>query len=68
MTRKEKSEMTPQRKKILIAKSAASEWCQCYKCDGIVNETGLKCNKDEHVTCCKWRDGYRTALLALDKC
>ena len=49
-----------------IAKSAANTWCRCFKCDGIVNSTHQKCEKDKYLTCHKWYDGYRTALLALD--
>ena len=48
-----------------IAKSAASTWCRCFKCDGIVNSTHEKCEKDKLLTCHKWYDGYRTALLAI---
>ena len=49
-----------------IAWSAASVWCNCYKCDGIVNDTGLKCEKPG-AACHKWYDGYRTAKIALGK-
>ena len=49
-----------------IARSAASVWCRCYKCDGIVNETGLKCEKPERA-CQKWFDAYKGALIAIDK-
>lgn len=49
-----------------IARSAASEWCHCFKCDGIVNDTGLKCEKPGGA-CLKWYDGYRTAMIALGK-
>lgn len=49
-----------------IAKSAASTWCRCFKCDGIVNSTHQKCEKDKLLTCRKWYDGYRTALLAIN--
>lgn len=48
-----------------IAKNAASTWCRCFKCDGIVNSTHEKCEKDKLLTCHKWYDGYRTALLAI---
>lgn len=48
-----------------IARNAASTWCRCYKCDGIVNATGFKCDKKKQATCRKWYDGYRTAMLAL---
>lgn len=48
-----------------IAKSAANTWCRCFKCDGIVNSTHEKCEKDKLLTCHKWYDGYRTALLAI---
>ena len=50
-----------------IAASAASEWCRCFKCDGIINETGDRCDKKNNVTCLKYRDGYKTALIALEK-
>lgn len=49
-----------------IAHNAASEWCNCYKCDGFINETGEKCAKPG-ATCWKWYDGYKTALIALEK-
>lgn len=49
-----------------IARNAASGWCRCFKCDGIVNATGNKCDKELSITCHQWYDGYRTALLALD--
>ena len=47
-----------------IAHNAASEWCNCYKCDGFINETGEKCAKPG-ATCWKWYDGYRTAMIAI---
>lgn len=46
------------------AKSAASLWCRCYKCDGIINETNTKCDKP-NCTCSKWFDAYKGALIAL---
>ena len=49
-----------------IARSAASTWCRCFKCDGIVNSTHQKCEQDKLLTCHKWYDGYRTALLAIN--
>lgn len=49
------------------ARSAASQWCYCHKCDGVVNETGLKCDKEKMHTCRKWYDGYRTAMIALGR-
>lgn len=49
-----------------IARSAASDWCRCFKCDGFINETGEKCAKPG-ATCWKWYDGYKTALIALEK-
>ena len=48
-----------------IAVNAANEWCRCFKCDGKVNATGSTCEKDKLLTCRKWYDGYRTALLAI---
>jgi hypothetical protein len=42
-------------------------WCRCFKCDGKVNATGCTCEKDKMLTCRKWYDGYRTALLALSE-
>ncbi len=49
-----------------IAISAANEWCRCFKCDGRVNATGCACEKDKKLTCLKWYDGFRTAMLALN--
>ena len=49
-----------------IAVNAANVWCRCFKCDGRVNATGCACEKDKRLTCHKWYDGYRTALLALE--
>lgn len=49
-----------------IARNAASAWCRCFKCDGIVNATKEKCNKETMSTCRKWYDGYRTAMIALE--
>jgi hypothetical protein len=51
--------------KDMVARNAASIWCRCFKCDGIINATSSKCNKEKLLTCRKWYDGYRTALLAL---
>ena len=48
-----------------IAVNAANTWCRCFKCDGVVNSTHEKCEKDKLLTCHKWYDGYRTALLAI---
>ena len=48
------------------AKEAANEWCRCFKCDGIVNETGLKCSKTRLLTCPKWYDSYKASLIALE--
>ena len=48
-----------------IARNAASGWCRCFKCDGIVNQTHEKCDKAKLMTCLQWYHGYRTALLAL---
>ena len=48
-----------------IARNAASTWCRCFKCDGIINETGQKCDKANLYTCRKWYNGYRTAILAV---
>ena len=56
-----------QEHKDLIARAAASTWSYCYKCDGIVNETGIPCDKRKMHTCRTWYDGYRTALIALGK-
>ena len=50
-----------------IAVNAANIWCRCFKCDGKVNATGCTCEKDKLLTCRKWYDGYRTALLALSE-
>lgn len=51
--------------KDMVARNAASIWCRCFKCDGIINATSSKCDKEKLLTCRKWYDGYRTALLAL---
>lgn len=48
-----------------IAHNAASEWSRCFKCDKIVNETGLKCEKPSRA-CWKWFDAYKGALIALE--
>ena len=50
-----------------IAISAANTWCRCFKCDGKVNTTGYTCDQDKKLTCHKWYDGYRTAMLALSE-
>lgn len=55
-----------QKLKEQIARNAASGWCRCFKCDGVVNSTRSKCEKEKLLTCHQWYDGYRTALLALD--
>ena len=47
-----------------IAWNSASVWCNCFKCDGIVNDTKQKCDKPFYP-CAKWYDGYRTAMIAL---
>ena len=57
--------MTDKELKEQIARNAATTWCRCYKCDGIVNETKTICGKDRQFTCLQWYNGYRTALLAL---
>lgn len=49
-----------------IAVNAANDWCRCFKCDGRVNATCCTCEKDKRLTCHKWYDGYRTAVLALE--
>ena len=51
--------------KDMVARNAASIWCRCFKCDGIINATSSKCDKEKLLTCRKWYDGYKTALLAL---
>lgn len=56
------------------ARNAASQWCRCFKCDGVArnliseNEPAVrfKCDKDKLHTCLKWYNGYRTALMALN--
>ena len=48
-----------------IARSAANNWCKCFKCDKIVRDTNSPCDKEKLLTCHQWYDGYRTALLAL---
>lgn len=57
--------MNSQELKEKIAKSAASTWCRCFKCDDIVNDTKTICDKDKLFTCHQWYNGYRTAVLAL---
>ena len=49
-----------------IARNAASGWCRCFKCDGVFDDTNIKCEKEKLVTCQQWYNGYRAALLALD--
>lgn len=49
-----------------IARNAASGWCRCFKCDGIIRENHFECDKETLTTCLQWYHGYRTALLALD--
>lgn len=49
-----------------IAVNAANMWCRCFKCDGVVMPSCSKCEKEKRLTCHKWYDGYRTALLALE--
>lgn len=49
-----------------IARNAASGWCRCFKCDGIIRENRGKCDKETLTTCLQWYHGYRTALLELD--
>jgi hypothetical protein len=48
-----------------IARSAANNWCRCFKCDKIIRDTNSPCDKEKLLTCHQWYDGYRTALLAL---
>lgn len=48
-----------------IARNAASTWCRCFKCDGIVRDTNTNCDKERLFTCHQWYNGYRTTLLAL---
>ena len=49
-----------------LAHSAANDWCNCYKCDGVVNTTGLRCDKPV-APCMAWYDAYRGAMIALGK-
>lgn len=60
------NEEIPSIDKDQLARSAASEWCRCFKCDGIVNETQLPCWKPG-ATCLKWYDAYKAVRIALDK-
>ena len=48
-----------------IARSAANNWCRCFRCDEIIRGTNSPCDKGKLLTCHQWYDGYRTALLAL---
>ena len=59
---------TPKRNEEMntLAASAANDWCRCFKCDRIVNETGLFCTKPRG-TCLKWFDAYKGAMIALEK-
>ena len=57
--------MTNKELKEKIARSAATEWCRCFKCNGIIRDTNDECEPDKLLTCHQWYDGYRTALLAL---
>ena len=34
-----------------IARNAASGWCRCFKCDGIIRENRGKCDKETLTTC-----------------
>lgn len=58
--------MTKKELKEKIARGAATEWCRCFKCNGIVRDTNEKCDKDKLLTCLQWYHGYRTAILALE--
>ena len=52
------------------ARSAASDWCRCSKCDGIARnilKVGLRCDKYKLHTCRKFYDGYNAALIALNQ-
>lgn len=49
-----------------LAAIAANDWCRCFKCDRIVNETGDQCLKPAG-TCTKWYDAYKGAMIALEK-
>jgi len=48
-----------------IARNAASTFCRCFKCNGIIRETNCKCDKEKLTTCLQWYYGYRIAMLAL---
>ncbi len=48
-----------------IARSAANNWCRCFKCDKIIRGSGYTCEKEKLQTCHQWYDAYRAALLAL---
>ena len=56
------------------ARAAASDWCRCFKCDGIARNlisenkpaVEFKCDKNNLHTCLKFYNGYRTALIALE--
>lgn len=49
-----------------IARSAASEWCRCFKCDKKLRDSNLReCHKP-NATCNQWYHAYRGVLLALD--
>ncbi len=40
-----------------IAKNAASTWCRCFKCDGVIREGHCKCDKKTLTTCLQWYHG-----------
>ena len=49
-----------------IARSAATEGCQCWRCDVIKNDPEVICSTPNNA-CHQWYDGYRAAKIALDK-
>ena len=53
------------RKREKIARGAATTWCRCFKCDGIINATKSKCDQSKLITCLKWYNSYRACMIAL---
>lgn len=50
-----------------IARNAASTWCRCFKCDGIINGDSRECDKPHLLTCGQWYDSFRASKLAISE-
>lgn len=48
------------------AEQAANQRCRCFKCDGIRNDTHVKCGPKPCNTCIEWHTAYWAARLALE--